>query len=50
MRSFYQGVNPLVSFPPNDCQCVLIDQFCLLDGSLGAELGRDKGGAKKSYL
>ena len=47
---FLPGGQSFGELSTNDCLRVLIDQFCLLDGSLGAELGRDKGGTEKSQL
>ena len=44
---FFPGGQSFGELSTNDC---FIDEFYLLDGSLGAELGRDKGGTQKSEL
>ena len=44
---FLPGGQSFGELSTNDC---FIDEFYLLDGSLGAELGRDKGGTQKSEL
>ena len=44
VRSFTQGVNPLVSFPSSiDSAKLRQSEFCRLDASLGSRLGRDQG-------